>query len=83
MPLLARIIDTDALLESVGAALVAGVGVALAFSLAIHGTVRFVEARRGGGSATAGAAAVLTIVALSACGAAIVAGLVILIADRT
>ena len=83
MTALATIIDTDSLLESVAAAVVAGVGVVIAFSLAVHGAVRLAEARRGGGSMTAGAAAVLTTVALAACAAAITAGIVIMVADRT
>jgi len=79
----ATIVDTEALVESVVAALVAGVGIAIAFSLAVYGAVRFAEARRGEGSLAAGAAAALTIAALACCAAAITAGIVALVVERS
>jgi hypothetical protein len=81
--MVATIVDTEALVESAAAAVLAGVGIAIAFSLAVYGAVRFAEARRGGGSLAAGAAAVLTIAALACCAAAITAGIVILVAERS
>ena len=44
--MLATIVDSQALLETAVAALAAGVGVALTFSLAILGTARYAEASR-------------------------------------
>jgi hypothetical protein len=73
--MLATIVDTDALLETVAVAVVAGVGIAIVFSFAIYGFARFVDARREDASLTAGAAATLAIVALAACAAAITLGI--------
>ena len=67
MGVFATIVDWEALLETVAAALVAGVGIAIAFSLAIYGVARFAEARRAGTSLAAGAAALLAVVALVVC----------------
>jgi hypothetical protein len=76
----ASIVDWEALLETVAAALVAGVGIAIAFSLAIYGVARFAEARRAGASLAAGAAATLAVVALIVCVGAITAGILIIAA---
>ena len=46
MSLLATIVEWDAVLKSVVASLVAGLGVTLAFSFAIYGAVRTAELRR-------------------------------------
>jgi hypothetical protein len=45
---IATIVDTQALLETVVAAFVAGVGTTVVFSLAIFGVVRFADANRDG-----------------------------------
>jgi hypothetical protein len=78
MGVFATIVDWEALLETVAAALVAGVGIAIAFSLAIYGVARFAEARRAGASLTAGAAALLAVVALVVCVGAITIGVVVM-----
>jgi hypothetical protein len=78
MGVFATIVDWEALLETVAAALVAGVGIAIAFSLAIYGVARFAEARRAGQSLAAGAAALLTVVALVVCVGAITIGIVVM-----
>jgi hypothetical protein len=44
----AAIVDVGALFKVLYASLLAGVGVAIAFSLAIYGTTRAAEERRGG-----------------------------------
>jgi hypothetical protein len=77
--LLATVVDTGALLKTIAAAFVAGVGITLAFSLAILGATRFVELRRDGRSAEAGAFALLGAVALVACIVAIVFGMVVML----
>jgi hypothetical protein len=77
MGVFATIVDWEALLETVAAALVAGVGIAIAFSLAIYGVARFAEARRAGASLAAGAAALLAVVALVVCVGAITIGIVV------
>jgi hypothetical protein len=78
MGVFATIVDWEALLETVAAALVAGVGIAIAFSLAIYGVARFAEARRAGTSLAAGAAALLAVVALVVCVGGITIGVVVM-----
>ena len=53
--MLATIVDTEALLKTVVAAFVAGVGMTLIFSLAILGVARFAELSRDGPTARRGA----------------------------
>lgn len=76
--LLATVIDTKALLETCLAALVAGVGVALTFSLAILGFTRFAESSRGQRSVQAAAFAALGIVGFAVTGAAIAFGIIVM-----
>jgi len=76
--MLATVVDWQALGETVGAALVAGVGITIVFSLAILGAAVLGDARRDGRGGTAVAAAGLTVVALAACGAAIAVGIVVM-----
>jgi hypothetical protein len=77
----ATIIDTDALLQTIAAALVAGVGVTLIFALAIRGAVRFGEANREGHAASAAVFGVLTLVCLAAVAAAITFGIIVMSAN--
>ena len=66
---IAEIVDGGALLNMLWSSLVAGIGVTLVFSLAIHGTARAIEAGRDGRPAEAvlfgvvGAAALATVLA--------------------
>ncbi len=76
MMLLATIVDTEALLETAVAALVAGVGVAFTFSLAILGAARYAEESRERRPVRAAAYAALGLLGLAASAAAIVAGIV-------
>ncbi len=60
--MLATIVDTDALLQTIAAAFVAGIGATIIVSLAILGSVRFADANREGRTVEAvffGALAVL------------------------
>jgi uncharacterized membrane protein len=75
---LASIVDGEALLETVIASLVAGVGVTLAFSVAIYGAVRTAELRRDERPLAAGGAAALMAIGLGTCLAAIVLGFVVM-----
>ena len=75
----ATIVDTEALLQTVAAAVVGGVGIALVFSLAIFGAARFAEARRADAPLAAGAAGMLAALALVVCAAAITAGILALV----
>lgn len=75
---LATIVDTKALAETIGAALIAGVGVALTFSLAILGAARFAEASREGERLHAFAFAALGVTGLVASLAAIAFGIIVM-----
>ena len=57
MDSVATIVDWAALAQTAAAALIAGVGIAFAFSVAIYGGTRFSELRRHDGGAIAVAAA--------------------------
>lgn len=72
------VVDTGALAQVVAVSLVAGIGVTLAFSIAIRGVVGFAESQRDERRVAAGAFALLVLVALGSCAAAIVKGIEIL-----
>jgi hypothetical protein len=74
--LLATIVDTNALLKTVVAAFIAGVGVTLIFSLAILGASRFVDRSRDGRPAAAVAFGALGLVALLGALAAVTLGII-------
>lgn len=76
---LASIVDWEALAETVAASVVAGLGIVVVFSIAIYGAARFAEGRRVGAGVETGAAAVLTVVALIACVAAVAAGILVMV----
>lgn len=80
-PMLATVVDTHALWQTIVAAIVAGVGVALAFSLAILGMAGFVEASRDGRNVAAVAFGVLTAAGLAVTAGAIVAGLIVMTSE--
>ena len=82
-PTLGALVDVDGLIGSSVAALIAGAGVTIAFALAVFGLSRFADERHGGASLAGGAAIGLTVVALAACAAAVVAGIAIMLSDRT
>lgn len=74
----ATILDTKALLETIVAAFVAGVGVTLIFSFAILGASRFADLSRDGRPVAAIAFGVMGIVALVAALAAVTAGIIVM-----
>ena len=74
----AEIVDVDTLLKVVGAAFAAGVGVTVAFALAIVGATRMVEMRRDGRGIEAGGYAALMIVALTVSAAAVAFGVIVM-----
>ena len=76
--LIATVVDTQALLQTCAAALVAGVGVALTFSLAILGAARFSEASREQQGVQAAAFAALALIGLVATAAAIAFGIIVM-----
>jgi hypothetical protein len=76
--MLATIVDTKALLQTIAVSLGAGVGVTLVFSIAIYAAARFAELRRADRIAAAAVSGALMVVALATCAAAVTLGIVIM-----
>ena len=76
--MLATIVDTEALLKTIVAAFIAGVGVTLIFSLAILGASRFADLSRDGRLAGAIAFGALAAVALLAALVAVAVGIIVM-----
>ena len=76
--MLATVVETDALLETVLAAFVAGVGVTLVFSLAILGAARFADMSRDGHPVAAAAFGALALVALAVAAAGVTIGIIVM-----
>jgi hypothetical protein len=76
--MIATIVEGKALLETVLASVVAGVGVTFVFSIAIWGVARFVDLSRGERPVAAGAAAAVAATALAATAAAVVVGILVM-----
>jgi hypothetical protein len=76
--MLASIVDTGALLKTIAASAISGLGVALIFSFAILGGARFLEYGRAGRPATAIAFGILALVALAAAAAAVTVGIIVM-----
>ena len=74
----ATILESKALLETVAASVVAGVGVTFVFSIAIWGIARFVDLSREERPVLAGAAAAVAAVALAATAAVLVIGILVM-----
>lgn len=75
--MIAALIDTTALLKMMYASLLAGVGVAVVFSLAVLGVTRSNEMRRAHRCTAATAYAVLAVVGLVPAAAIVVYGLIL------
>ncbi len=75
---MATIVDTTALWQTVVGSLVAGIGATFAFSIAIFGFARSIDARVDGRDATAAVFGVLAAVALAGVVAAIVLGVIVM-----
>jgi len=76
--MMATIVETKELIETVIASLVAGVGVTAVFSVAIWGGARFVDFSRDGRPVAAAAAVAVSVFALGATLAAVVFGIVVM-----
>jgi hypothetical protein len=76
--MMATIVETKELVETVIASLVAGVGVTAVFSMAIWGGARFVDFSRDGRPVAAAAAVALGVLALVTTLAAVVFGIVVM-----
>jgi hypothetical protein len=76
--MLATIVETKELLQTVAAATIAGVGVTIVFSIAVYGATRFADLSRDERPIAATAAAVTSMVAFAACIAAVVFGIIVM-----
>lgn len=74
----ATIVQTNDLLKTVVASVVAGVGVTFVFSLGVWGVARFADLSRSERPLAAGAAAALAALALAATAAAVVVGILVM-----
>jgi hypothetical protein len=78
MSVLATIVDTNALWQTIASAAIAGIGVAFIFSLTILGAAKFGDYSRDGRTAAATLAGVLAIVGLLATLAAVAVGVIVM-----
>jgi hypothetical protein len=78
MIMLATIIETKDMLETVAASVIAGVGVTVVFSIAVYGAIRFADLSRDERPIAATAAAVTSVLAFSACVGAVVFGIIVM-----
>ncbi len=78
MNVLATIVEWKAVWQTIVFAIVAGVGVTFAFSLAVLGATRSVDLSRDGRSGAALAAATLGVAAFCVCIAAVVLGIIVM-----
>ena len=76
--MLAVVVETKELAETVVASLVGGVGIAVIFSIAIWGSARFAELSRGERPLAAAGAAAVAVLALAATAASVVLGIVVM-----
>lgn len=76
--MIATIVQTKELLQTVVASLAAGVGVTFAFSVAIWGGGQFAELSRNQRPVAATAAALVAVLALAAVAAAVIVGIIVM-----
>jgi hypothetical protein len=76
--MLAVVVETKELAQTVIASLVGGVGVTVVFSIAIWGSARFAELSRGERPLAAAGAAAVAVLALAATAASVVLGIVVM-----
>ncbi|MDX6595153.1 MAG: hypothetical protein QOI72_535 [Solirubrobacterales bacterium] len=74
--MIATLVEGKQLLETVGASVVAGIGVTFVFSVSIWGVARFVDLSRNEKPLAAGAAALVAGLALVATAAIVVVGII-------
>ncbi|MGH2964293.1 MAG: hypothetical protein ACRDMH_02780 [Solirubrobacterales bacterium] len=75
---LATVVDWGALLKTIVAAFISGVGVTLIFSVAILGAARFADLSRDGRPVGAAAYVALSVAALAAVGGAVAFGIIVM-----
>jgi hypothetical protein len=74
----ATIVDWSDLLQTIGASIVAGIGITVAFSVVIWGSARFTDLRREERSGPAGVALTVSGVALAVVAAGVAFGVVVM-----
>jgi hypothetical protein len=74
--MIATLVEGKQLLETVGASVVAGIGVTFVFSIAIWGVARFADLSRNEKPLAAGAAALIACLALAATAGIVVVGII-------
>ena len=74
----ATIVDWSDLLQTIGASIIAGIGITVAFSVVIWGTARFADLRREGRTTEAGLPLTVSGVALAVVAAGVVFGIVVM-----
>lgn len=79
--MIATIVETKELLQTIAASLVAGVGVTASFSLLIYALTRFADMRRDERPLLAAAAGSLAGLSLAVTVAAIVLGIVVMVSE--
>jgi hypothetical protein len=79
--MMAVVVETTELWQTIVAATIAGVGITTIFSVAIWSAARFADFSRDDRPVAAGAAAVLGLLALAATAAAVVIGIVVMAND--
>jgi hypothetical protein len=75
---IATIVETKEMLQTVAASVIAGVGITVVFSFAVYGATRFADLSRNQRPAAATAAVALAAIALAACIAAVVIGVIVM-----
>jgi hypothetical protein len=76
--MLAVVVETKELVETVIASLVGGIGVTVVFSIAIWGSARFADLSRNDRPVAAAGAAAVAVLALAVTAASIVLGIVVM-----
>ncbi|HYQ78690.1 MAG TPA: hypothetical protein VEP91_06235 [Solirubrobacterales bacterium] len=76
--MIATIVHTDELLQTVAASLIAGIGVTFLFSVGIWGAGQFTELSRANRPVAASAAAVIGVLGLLCVAAAVITGIVVM-----
>jgi cytochrome c biogenesis protein CcdA len=76
--MLATIVETKDLLETVAASVIAGLGVTIVFSIAVYGATRFADLSRDERPVAAAAAISIALLAFAACVAGVVFGIVVM-----
>jgi hypothetical protein len=74
----AVVVETKQLVETVVASIVGGVGVTVAFSIAIWGVARFADLSRGERPLAAGGAAAVALLALAVTAGSVVLGIIVM-----